>query len=477
MSQHTIEKIGGTSMSDWQACRDNIFLLDRENLYNRGFVVSAYGGVTNKLLEHKKTDEPGVYALFTNNDSDWAWGDAMTQMSQHLCQINKGLFPDPLVLEQADRFIQERVEGVRNALVDLQRLCSYGHFHLDNHLLTVREMLAGIGEAHSAYNTALLLRNEGVNARFVDLTGWREQITHNMDEKILLSFKHIDFSKELPIITGYTNCSEGLMRTYDRGYSEITFSKIAELTAAREAIIHKEYHLSSADPNVVGVDKVVPIGRTNYDVADQLSMLGMEAIHPKAARGLRIKEIPLRVKNTFEPEHTGTLFTGDYISSEPRVEIIAGTHTFAIEVFDQEMVSTAGYEEAFLKYIRRFNGKPCGKDMNANSIVQYVDTNLKNARRIEQVLKDHYPTAQVSVRKVSMVSAIGSDLAVPGLLAKAVAALSEAGLNILAVHQVPRQVDIRFVVGESEYEKAVSALHGALIEPHNHDYAICAASI
>ena len=57
-----------------------------------------------------------------------------------------------MLRQQADQFIHERVEGVRSCLIDLQRLCSYGHFQLEEHLLTVREMLAGIGEAHSAFN-------------------------------------------------------------------------------------------------------------------------------------------------------------------------------------------------------------------------------------------------------------------------------------------------------------------------------------
>lgn len=60
-AQHTVEKIGGTSMSDYEAVRDNIILGKRRksDLYQRIFVVSAYGGVTNELLEHKKTGEPG----------------------------------------------------------------------------------------------------------------------------------------------------------------------------------------------------------------------------------------------------------------------------------------------------------------------------------------------------------------------------------------------------------------------------------
>ena len=42
------------------------------------------------------------------------------------------------------------------------------------------------------------------------------------------------------------------MRAFDRGYSEVTFSKIAVEVKADEAVIHKEYHLSSADPKIVG---------------------------------------------------------------------------------------------------------------------------------------------------------------------------------------------------------------------------------
>src|SRR3546814_16932750 len=85
-----------------------------------------------------------------------------------------------------------------------------------------------------------------------------------------------------------------MVRRYARGYTEMTFSRLAVLTGAREAIIHKEFHLSSADPRLVGEQKARKIGRTNYDVADQLANLGMEAIHPGAGRGLRQSGIPLR---------------------------------------------------------------------------------------------------------------------------------------------------------------------------------------
>ncbi|MCH8497814.1 MAG: aspartate kinase [Marinobacter sp.] len=476
--RHTVEKIGGTSMSNYEAVRDNIILGGRskDELYNRIFVVSAYAGVTNELLEHKKTGEPGVYALFAEAESDWAWGDDLTKLIKMLTDINAELFTDPMLKHQADQFITDRIEGVRGCLIDLQRLCSYGQFRLEEHLLTVREMLAGIGEAHSAFNTALRLQQEGINARFVDLTGWRDNDILPLDEKLKLAFDNIDLSRELAITTGYAQCEEGLMRTFDRGYSEMTFSRIAVITRAGEAIIHKEYHLSSADPKIAGEDKVVPIGRTNYDVADQLANLGMEAIHPRAAKGLRQHDIPLRVKNTFEPEHTGTLITRGYVSETPQVEIIAGRKgVFAIEVFDQDMQGEPGSDRKILDVLSRFKTRFITKDANANTITHYVDSNLKQVKRVVKALEEAFPNGEINTRKVALVSAIGSDMQVPGMLAKTVQALATEGISILALHQCMRQVDMQFVIEEDHYEQAIAKLHATLIEPHNHEYAIVAA--
>jgi aspartate kinase len=270
----------------------------------------------------------------------------------------------------------------------------------------------------------------------------------------------------MPIVTGYSHCVGGLMAQFDRGYSEMTFSRIAVLTGAKEAIIHKEFHLSSADPRLVGEKNAVPIGRTNYDVADQLANLGMEAIHPRAAKGLRQNNIHLRVKNAFEPEHGGTLITNDYVSETPRVEIIAGRqHVYAIEMFDQDMVGDAShYEEKVLAEINKFKSHIVNKDVNANTITHYLAASLKIVKRIQQTLQEHFPNAEVAVRKICVVSAIGSNMKVPGMLAKTSAALAEVNVSVLAIHQTMRQVDMQFILDENDYDAAVKSLHTQLIE-------------
>ncbi|ROS05279.1 aspartate kinase [Sinobacterium caligoides] len=478
MNQHTVEKIGGTSMSHYEAIRDNIILQPVDgNLYQRVFVVSAYGGITDALLEHKKSGQPGVFGLFRTSQSNESWETALEQLRGKMQQINLDLFGETQLLAEANQFLGERLDDAERCLLDLQNLCAHGHFDLEAHLLTVREMLASIGEAHSAYNTAKLLQRDDVNAVFVDLSGWNTPQHLPLDERILLAFKDIDLQTQLPIVTGYTHSAEGLMASFDRGYSEMTFSRIAVLTEAKEAVIHKEYHLSSADPRLVSESKAVPIGRTNYDVADQLANLGMEAIHPKAAKGMRQQSIPLRVKNTFDPLHTGTLITDDYVSTKPCVEIIAGCKgVYALELFDQEMMGSLDqYDRDILATIKQYKGDIVTKDINANTITHYLSTNLKTVKRIQAALEKLYPDAEYNVRKVAVVSAIGSNMKVPGILAQAVRAIASTNISVLAMHQSMRQVDMQFILEESDYDQAVQSLHSALVEVHNHGVAICAA--
>ncbi|HCL77283.1 aspartate kinase [Stutzerimonas nitrititolerans] len=475
---HTVEKIGGTSMSRFDELLDNIFIGQREGaqLYQRVFVVSAYSGMTNLLLEHKKTGEPGVYQRFADAQNEGAWLEALQTVRQRMLEKNAELFSGDFERHAADQFINSRIDDARECMSSLQRLCAYGHFQLGEHLMKVREMLASLGEAHSAFNAVLALKHRGVNGRMVDLTGWHCDSPLPFEDMVRESFEGVDLSRELVIATGYTHCAEGLMSTFDRGYSEITFAQIAAATGAREAIIHKEFHLSSADPNLVGADKVVTIGRTNYDVADQLSNLGMEAIHPRAAKTLRRAGIELRIKNAFEPEHAGTLISQDYKSEKPCVEIIAGRKdVFGIEVFDQDMLGDVAYDIEITKLLKQLKLYVVNKDSDANSITYYLSGSRKLINRAAKLIEEHYPAAEVTVHNVAIVSAIGSDLKVKGILAKTVAALAEAGISIQAVHQSIRQVEMQCVVNEEDYDDAIAALHRALIEPENHGDVIAAA--
>ena len=462
-TNHTVEKIGGTSMSRLNELRDTLFIGDRKDPYGRVFVVSAFAGITDLLLEQKKTGKPGVYAQFSNADTDHGWHDALTAVAQAMTEAHEAVLDQPADTERAEQFVRDRIEGARNCLIDLQRLCSYGHFRLGEHMLQIRELLSGLGEAHSAFVTTLLLQRAGVNSRLVDLSGWRDEGDVTLEERITKAMEGVDPATELPIVTGYAQCAEGLMREFDRGYSEVTFSMLAALTGAREAIIHKEFHLSSADPKLVGADVVRKLGRTNYDVADQLSNMGMEAIHPKAAKTLRQADVPLRVTNAFEPGDPGTLID-DQPADEAEVEIVTGLDIVALELFEQDMVGVKGYDSAILDVLKRHNVRIVSKVSNANTITHYLDASLKTMRRVERDLSRLYPSARISSRTLAMASVIGRDLSGLSVLTLGLQAIAEAGHEALGASQGPRNVDVQFILEREDLKPVIKALHGAFIE-------------
>lgn len=455
----TVEKIGGTSMSQFDQVLKNIIIGNREpsEYYNRVFVVSAYNNVTNWLLEHKKTKEPGIYAKFTEGRD---YNAALAELLEKLIAINRQFENIGLDQKAADHFIKTRIIQTKNYLNSLADVLATGYIAKKDILLAAREILASIGEAHSAFNTVNILKNNGINAQFIDLCGFNDPEHLTIDQRIHNAFQEIDFSKVLCIATGYTKGTEGIMREFDRGYSEVTFSKIAVEIKADEAIIHKEFHLSSADPKIVGIEKSIPVGFTNYDVADQLADVGMEAIHPKASKPIEIAGINIRIKNTFEPDHPGTLISKNYISKESKIEIVTGSDKVtAIEVHDPFMVGEVGFDYAIMEYFKKYNISYIYKSTNANSITTVIWEDEVYPELIED-LKNRFH--KVSVKNVALVCALGTNIAKPGILAKATQTLYNHNINIESISQSISQVNIQFVINRDDYTKAIIALNDAL---------------
>lgn len=462
---HTVEKIGGTSMTCFGDVMKNVIIGRRKGseLYNRIFVVSAYGGVTNRLLEDKKTGEPGIYGHFAMEDGKWE--EKLEETRKFMIDLNHSFADLGLNLEVADAFVNERLDGIKICLRDMKRIRSFGHFTPDHYLPAMREFLSAIGEAHSAFNSVEILRHYGVNAVLVDLSGWMETTSLPMEKMIETHLAGIDFATTMPIVTGYVKCAEGIMNRFDRGYSEITFSKLAVITEAREGVIHKEFHLSTGDPKLMGVENVRTIGNTNFDIADQLADMAMEAIHPKASKEMEQKNIPIRVANTFQPDHPGTLISNDYVSPTPRVEMICGRNDIiAVEVHDPNMVGESGYDYRIMENFYRNHISYIAKNTNANTITHYVSSRNRNIGRCLEEIKACFPEATITTKEVAIIAVIGSNMKLPGFLSRAANALAEAKINVLALDQCIRQVNMQFVVAREDYKAAQIALHRELVE-------------
>src|SRR5690606_19915357 len=160
----------------------------------------------------------------------------------------------------------------------------------------------------------------------------------------------------------------------------------------------------------------------------------------RAARTLRRAGIQLRIKNAFEPDHGGTTISQYYCSAKPCVEIIAGrTDVYGLEVFDQEMLGDVGYDIEITRLLKQLKLYVVNKDSDANSVNYFSAGSRRAMTRAVRLIKERYPMAEVNLHNIAIVSAIGSDLRVKGILARTVAALAEAGFSIQAIHQSIRQ--------------------------------------
>ncbi len=458
MTNHLrVEKIGGTTMSRFGEVLNNVILKDKNDVYNRIYVVSAYSGITNELLEHKKTGQPGIYQTFVHNK---AYEPAMLNLQNKLCELNHSFKDIGLDTEKADEFICDRIAFTVNILKSMDNVLGSGYVNRTEVLLAARELLASIGEMHSAFNSTNILQNLGYDATFVDLSGWKDRKEKTIDQRITSSFEGLDPKKTICVATGYTKGTEGIMREFDRGYSEVTFSKIAVQLKAEEAVIHKEYHLCSGDPMIMGEENVHPICNTNFDVADQLADVGMEAIHPKASKPLEIAGISIRVMNAFDPSHQGSLMTKDYICPKLKTEVVTGSQKVTIvQIHDTRMVGEVGFDMKIMKVLEKHGVSYINKATNANTIDVIID-DKDCTEELVQDLKKLFEV--VTTQEVAIVCAIGSNIAKPGILARATKALADAHINILTVSQTSRQTNMQFTIYRDHFVLAQRALHDAL---------------
>jgi aspartate kinase len=170
--------------------------------------------------------------------------------------------------------------------------------------------------------------------------------------------------------------------------------------------------------------------------------------------------INIRIKNTFEPEHPGTLISKTYVGEQSKVEIISGTDkVVAIEIHDPSMVGEVGFDLKIMQIFKEHNVSYIVKSTNANSITQVIwEADKKNG--LVNDLKDNFP--EITIKDVALVCALGTNIAQPGILAKATAALAANNINIECISQSLRQVNMQFVINRGQYKQAIIAMNDAL---------------
>jgi aspartate kinase len=128
------------------------------------------------------------------------------------------------------------------------------------------------------------------------------------------------------------------------------------------------------------------------------------------------------------------------------------------------MVGEAGYDYRLMEHLDKANISYITKNTNANTITHYVPERSKGIDKCLASIKAAFPNAVIDTDKVAVVSVIGSNMKIPGFLARAAKALFDANINVLALDQTMRQVNIQFVIERAKFKEAQIVLHREFVE-------------
>lgn len=460
-----VHKFGGTSLGDAE-CFANVAEIIAEHSHPTDetpsranvVVVSAMSGVTSQLIAGARAATDCRHTLYRKIKDDLT--------SRHLDVVKALLNRSP------ERF--DIGSLVENRLYDLERL--YRSMAVLGEL-TVRgcDAVASFGEQLSANILAAVLRERAVPAQaisaaelivtddnFGDATPLMDQTRQRLQERIVPLVK----GGELPVITGYIAATErGVPTTLGRGGSDYTAAILSAGLDADEVWIWSDVDgILTADPNIV------PHARTlaglSYTEAANLACFGAEVLHPKAIRPVIKNGIPLRILNSFNPTHPGTLINetpGPGRQLLPAIISTTGLAMIAIGSRDDtwtlqmaaralRQLSAAGVD--VLMFSQSFSE-------HGLNLVVYERDQLHCLNALGREFSDDCSLGATD--KVATVSVVG----VPGwnktgIVPHAFAALGKHGTRVIAVAQAATEYSVSFCIPHHQVADTVRFLHREL---------------
>jgi aspartate kinase len=430
-------KFGGTSVGSGERILDAATLV-LETGGTPVVVVSAMSGVTNDLASLAAGDDTLLEPL----------------LRRHLeaARVIHPSGPRQVRLEEA---LRERIARLAHQAGDVDEIMAAGE-DLSVLLMTAAlERLSGEGDPPRA---------RGVDARTLVRTdpGRGGGIPRD-DETVELARRHLlplVAEGTIPVTQGFVGATaDGRTTTLGRGGSDFTAAIIGAALGAPEVTIWTDVDgIFSADPNRVPGARVLP--ELGYEEAVELAWFGARVIHPAAAKHALGRRVALRIRNTLNPEHPGTLIRIDRRSTPGVAALAYKPHTALITVRSRPHFMAHGF---LARVFEVLSGRGVPVDLVATSHTSTAFT-VDESADLDEVRAALNRFAEVEVRAgLATVSAIGQGLLrMPGILAEVFRVLED-----LPIHLVSQATDtsLSLVVDEGQGETVVRRLHDALLPP------------
>ncbi len=461
--QHSVElyKFGGASLADAAAVKHAIGIIVAPRRTRLVTVVSALAGVTDSLLSLANVALAGDQR------------DVDTQMAV-VHRLHRDVAS---AIVSGVRARQAMLTEIESAFVDLRTLL-HGVSSLRELTPRTRDFIVARGEQLSARLVVAGLQARGVSAEYVDapeliLTdgnfGGAFPDLPTTDRAVRARLLPMLRRKTIPVVPGFVGASpDGAVVTLGRGGSDLTATVIGRALRAERITLWKDVPgLMTTDPRLVPTARIIP--QLNVREAAELAYYGAKVLQPRALIPLARMRIPVFVRPFADPTAVGTevsmrrtltrypvkalsvirgqalvTVTGNGMLGVPGISArtFAALHAAQINV---AMISQASSEHSICLCV------PAERAADARLALETAFSVELSRRELEGV------DVQLGM---AMLAVVGLGMAgTPGIAARMFRALSDHGVNIVAIAQGSSELNISVVIAARDAETAARGVH------------------
>lgn len=453
-------KFGGTSVGTVESLKAVLGIVKKSyDAKEKPLVVlSAMSGVTN---------------LLTQLAEDAAEGKSFSEGLKSLEDRHFTVVKELLAVKYQNP-VFTKLKLFFNEIEDLLQ----GIFALKELSYQSKDLILSYGERCSNYMVSKVMEQYVPESLFVDASHYvktdsnfgNAHLNETLTEQLVKSL-YISHGDKLLFVTGFIGSNEnGRITTLGRGGSDYTAAIFGSILDAAAIEIWTDVNgMLTADPRIVKKAFSLPV--LSYTEAMELSYFGAKVIYPPTMIPAFLKKIPIVIRNTFEPDFSGTVIQFDSGKTALPIKGISSISDISvINLSGSGMIGKSGFSGRLFTLLAReqINVVLITQSSSEHSITFAV--NPSDAKRAIQLIEVEFEL-EIQANKL-IVPAIEDNLSVlaivgenmkktPGMSGRLFAALGRNGINVRAIAQGSSEYNISVIIGKEDLAKALNAVHDA----------------
>ncbi|WP_028897984.1 bifunctional aspartate kinase/homoserine dehydrogenase I [Prevotella sp. HUN102] len=450
-----VMKFGGTSVGSVESILSLKSIVEKEaKKQSIIVVVSALGGITDQLIATSQ--------LALNGNEEWK-----TEYEKMMERHHKLI--DTIITDRDDR---EKLFSIVDSLFEQLQSIYYGVFLIHDLSKKTQDTIVSYGERLSSNIVATLIRGaKWFDSReFIkteEIQGKRSLDSELTNQLVVETFKELP---RISLVPGFIakDRESGDITNLGRGGSDYTASILAAALNAEVLEIWTDVDgFMTADPHVI--KSAYTINELSYTEAMELCNFGAKVIYPPTIYPVCVKDIPVRVKNTFNPDNEGTVIKNKIANDQKPIKGISSIKdTTLITVTGLSMVGVVGVNRRIFTSladngISVFLVSQASSENNTSIGVKDEDA-AKAVRVLNEEFKleieDGRMFPMIAESGLATVAIVGENMKhAPGVAGKLFGTLGRSGISVIACAQGAAETNISFVVEGQSLRKALNVLH------------------